>query len=104
MGHCTSLAKTRGVNMKRRITRPIWKAFGTAYFVFFLCMYLTEPVYAYIDPATTAMLTQIIAGVFISIGVVFGVFRRKIIFFFKNLNVNRVRRKIERQSMKDAKK
>jgi len=43
---------------------------------------LTSKASAYIDPATTAMLTQIIAGVFITLGVVFGVFRRKIIMFF----------------------
>ena len=58
---------------------------------------------AYIDPATTAMLTQIIAGVFITLGVVFGVFRRKIIMFFKNMSVNRTKRKIEKQAEKQNK-
>ena len=62
---------------------------------------LTTTASAYIDPATTAMLTQIIAGVFITLGVVFGVFRRKIVLFFKNKSVNRTKRKIERQSKKD---
>jgi hypothetical protein len=61
---------------------------------------LTTTVSAYIDPATTAMLTQIIAGVFITLGVVFGVFRRKIILFFKNMSVNRTKRKIEKESRK----
>ena len=63
-------------------------------------MYFTMPVSAYIDPATTAMLTQIIAGVFITLGVVFGVFRRKIILFFKNMSVNRTKKKIEKQARK----
>ena len=74
----------------------------TVYFLFFLCMFFTIPASAYIDPATTAMLTQIIAGVFITLGVVFGVFRRKIILFFKNKSVNRTKRKIEKQAQKQA--
>jgi len=64
---------------------------------------LTTTASAYIDPATTAMLTQIIAGVFITLGVVFGVFRRKIILFFKNMSVKRAKKKIERQSAKQEK-
>ncbi|MCL2819424.1 MAG: hypothetical protein FWD38_01110 [Oscillospiraceae bacterium] len=64
---------------------------------------LTTTASAYIDPATTAMLTQIIAGAFITLGVVFGVFRRKIIMFFKNMNVNRIKRKIEREAEKQNK-
>ena len=71
--------------------------------MFFICMFLTAPASAYIDPATTAMLTQIIAGVFITLGVVFGVFRRKIILFFKNKSVNRTKRKIEKQAIKQNK-
>lgn len=55
---------------------------------------------AYIDPATTAMLTQILAGVVITLGVVFGVYRRKIIMFFKNLSVKRTQHKIEKQNAK----
>jgi hypothetical protein len=74
-----------------------------AAFIFMLAnisLLLTTTVSAYIDPATTAMLTQIIAGVFITVGVVFGVYRRKIILFFKNKSVNRAARKIEKQSKK----
>lgn len=57
---------------------------------------------AYIDPATTAMLTQIFAGIFITLGVVFGIFRRKIIMFFKNLSVKMTKRKIEKQASKQG--
>jgi len=67
-------------------------------------MLLTTKASAYIDPATTAMLTQIVAGVFITLGVFFGVFRRKIILFFKNMNINRTKRKIERENAKRDKK
>ena len=62
--------------------------------------FLTSPVYAYIDPATTAMLTQIFAGIFISAGVLFGIFRRKIIMFFKNIGIKLTKKKIEKQNKK----
>ena len=78
----------------------ISKIAATTYFLFFTCMFFTISASAYIDPATTAMLTQVIAGVFITLGVVFGVFRRKIIMFFKNASVNRTKRKIEKQANK----
>ena len=78
------------------------KIVTTVYFLVFVCMFFTMHVSAYIDPATTAMLTQIIAGVFITLGVVFGVFRRKIIMFFKNASVSRAKRKIEKQVKKQA--
>jgi len=68
------------------------------YFLIVAIMLLTTTASAYIDPATTAMLTQIVAGVIITLGVVFGVFRRKIVLFFKNMSVNHTKRKIEKQS------
>jgi len=86
--------------MKKQKALCVKKLTATVYFLFFLSMFLTTPASAYIDPATTAMLTQIIAGVFITLGVVFGVFRRKIIMFFKNISVNRTKRKIEKQAAK----
>ena len=76
------------------------KSLALAYFLFFTVAYCTVPASAYIDPATTAMLTQIIAGVFITLGVVFGVFRRKIFMFFKNISVKRTARKIEKENRK----
>jgi hypothetical protein len=67
-------------------------------------MLLTTKAHAYIDPATTAMLTQILAGVLITLGVVFGVFRQKIIMFFKNISVKRTKKKIERENAKTQNK
>ena len=55
---------------------------------------------AYIDPTTTAMLTQIIAGIFISLGLALGIFRQKVIMFFRNLKVMVIRKKIEKESKK----
>jgi len=86
--------------MNKSKAYKIYKMVLTVYFLFFICMSLTIPASAYIDPATTAMLTQIIAGVFITLGVVFGVFRRKIIMFFRNISINRTKRKIEKQTAK----
>ena len=71
---------------------------GVTYFSFFFIMLLTITASAYVDPATTAMLTQIVAGVFITAGVAFGIFRRKIIMFFKNISVKRMQHKIEKEN------
>ena len=48
--------------------------------------------FCYIDPASTALIWQILAGVFISLGVVFGVFWRKITTFFKSIWVKLFRK------------
>ena len=53
---------------------------------------------AYIDPATGAMVTQIVAGVLITLGVAFGVFRTKIILFFKNMKVKSMQKKLSKQN------
>ena len=89
--------------MKKSKKHTLLRTCGTMYFLFFFCMYFTIPASAYIDPATTAMLTQIIAGIFITLGVVFGIFRRKIIMFFKNISINMTKRKIEKQTEKQNK-
>lgn len=47
----------------------------------------------YIDPATTALVWQILAGVFITLGVVFVAFWRKITTFFKGLWVKVFKKK-----------
>ena len=84
--------------MRKRISGITCRLLATFYFIFWLNIYFIIPASAYIDPATTAMVTQIVAGIFISAGVLFGVFRRKVILFFKNLSVKWAQRKIERQS------
>jgi hypothetical protein len=74
------------------------KILKTAFFAVFTAVLLSANVGAYIDPSTTAMLTQIIAGAVISLGLVFGIFRQRIIMFFKNMRVNRLQRKIEKDN------
>jgi len=88
--------------MKKSTAKILWNVFKAAYFGFFLCVCFSVHAYAYIDPAATAMITQVVAGIFISIGVMFGVFRRKIVVFFRNLSVKRMKRSIEKQNMKES--
>ena len=49
--------------------------------------------FGYIDPASTALIWQILAGIFISLGVVLGVFWRKVTTFFKSVWVKLFRKK-----------
>jgi len=83
--------------MKSKIS----KILTTLYFAAFFSIYFQTYALAYVDPATTAMMTQIVAGIFITLGVAFGVFRHKIVLFFKNIGVKRTQRKIEKQNKKD---
>ena len=53
--------------------------------------------HAYIDPATTSYLLQIVAGVFIAAGATVAVFWRKITFYFKKRKALRARKKKERE-------
>jgi len=78
--------------------KKLRKVLCLAYFTFFIMIFFTMPVSAYIDPATTAMLTQIVAGIFITLGVTLGIFRRKIFMFFKNLSVKHTAKKIQNKN------
>lgn len=75
--------------MKKRI------AF-TAYFALCFAMMLCVDALAYIDPATTSYLLQIIAGVFIACGATVAVFWRRITFYFKKKKAERVRAQREK--------
>ena len=46
----------------------------------------------YIDPASTALIWQVLAGIFIGLGAVFAVFWKKITTFFKSLWVKLFRK------------
>jgi hypothetical protein len=87
--------------VNKKISKTISRSIGVVCFGVFLNIYFIIPVHAYIDPATTAMLTQIVAGIFISIGVAFGIFRKRIFLFFKNIGIKRLQRKIEKQNRKN---
>ena len=72
----------------------------SAYFFFWTTMFLSSEAHAYIDPTTTAMLTQIVAGIFISLGLALGIFRRKIVIFFKQIYVILFNKKVARENNK----
>ena len=63
----------------------------TLYFTICFAMMLEIGAAAYIDPATTSYLLQIIAGVFIACGATVAVFWRKITFWFKKKKAERIR-------------
>ena len=80
--------------MNKSMVKTLLSAFSVTFFA--------APAYAYVDPATTAMITQIVAGIIISLSVAIGIFRRKIFLFFKNLSVGHIQRKIEKENRKTA--
>ncbi|MCL1866879.1 MAG: hypothetical protein FWF82_05670 [Oscillospiraceae bacterium] len=76
------------------------KSFRYAYFALLFAILLTPTASAYIDPSTTAILTQVVVGALISLGLVFGIFKQKIIMFFKNMKIKRIQGKIEKENQK----
>ena len=86
----------------KKTKKRLAKLICMAYFTLFFSLYLTTYASAYLDPATTAMVIQVVAGVFITLGVMFGIFRRKVIMFFKNISVKRIQRKVEKEHRNKA--
>ncbi|MDL2289671.1 hypothetical protein LJB83_02790 [Clostridia bacterium OttesenSCG-928-F22] len=82
--------------MKKTIKRLVIFTF------FLMCttVALMQPAYAYLDPAATSYIVQIIAGVVVGCGVVVGVFWKKIRMFFKNRKLKRMEKKIQREAEK----
>lgn len=66
-----------------------------AYFVFFGLLLTMRSADAYVDPATTSYLIQIVAGVFIAAGATVAIFWRKITFWFKKQKALRAKKKKE---------
>lgn len=58
------------------------------FFVSLASVILTQNCYAYIDPAATSYIIQIVAGVIVALGAVFGVMWSKIKRFFKKKNTD----------------
>jgi hypothetical protein len=56
--------------MKNKIKRIL----KVAYFTFWVSVLFTRTAHAYIDPATTSYLFQIVAGIFIAFGATIAVF------------------------------
>lgn len=52
----------------------------------------------YIDPAATSYIVQVVAGVVISLGVVFGIFWKKIKLFFQKKKIEATERQLRAQA------
>lgn len=78
----------------RFFMEKIIKILSAVYFSFWAAIFFSSDASAYVDPTTTAMLTQIVAGIFISLGLTLGIFRRKITMFFQKLKVKLFQKKI----------
>ena len=83
--------------------KKFYKLLKLAYLSFGFAMLFSPDAHAYVDPSTTAMLTQIIAGIFISLGLALGIFKQKIILFFKSLKVKALHKKNEKGNKKREK-
>ena len=69
------------------------RIFFTAYFFLCMTMMLSLSASAYIDPATTSYVLQVVAGVFIACGATLAIFWKKVTFFFKKKKVERLKKK-----------
>ena len=58
---------------------------------------------AYIDPATSSYVIQIIAGVVIACGAAVGIFWKRIRMFFRNRKIKRLENKLNREAEKNIK-
>ena len=55
----------------------------------------------YIDPAATSYIVQVIAGVVITLGVVIGIFWKKIKLFFRDMKIKRTEKKLSKKASED---
>lgn len=82
-----------------------FKHIFTLMFIFIpSCFAFTISASAYLDPATTSYLIQIVSGIVIAFGVTVGVFWKKIRLFFKKTKIKAMERKYTRQGDKKEKK
>lgn len=72
----------------------------TAYFTLTTIM-LSTTAHAYIDPAATSYVIQIVAGVVIACGVAVGVFWKKIRMFFKNAKMKHLEKSLSKKADKN---
>ncbi len=72
-----------------------------AYFILTTIM-LSETVFAYVDPAATSYILQIVAGVVIACGVAVGVFWKKIKLFFRNMKMKQIEKSLTKKADKQS--
>ncbi len=78
--------------------KNIKRLIGLVYFLFFATLLTMRSASAYIDPATTSYIIQIVAGVFIALGATVAIFWRKITFWFKKRKALRAQKKKEKNN------
>ncbi len=76
------------------------KTLAIAYFTLAAMMMLTFSAQAYIDPAATSYIIQVVAGIVITVGVALGVFWKKIQVFFRNLKMKTLEKKLTAEAAK----
>lgn len=67
--------------------RKLKKSLRVVYFLFFMGLFVTQSVSAYVDPATTSYIIQIIAAFFITMGVFFTAFAAKVKLWFLKIKM-----------------
>lgn len=78
--------------------RTLGRGLALAFFCFFGCLMTTRTAQAYIDPATTSYVIQIVAGVVIACGAAVGVFWKKIKLAFSKRKLERLESKLKKQA------
>ena len=72
------------------------------FLAFFLALFLMAIAQAYLDPAATSYIIQVISGVVIACGVAVGIFWKKIRLFFRKMKMKSLQRKIAKKGNKDG--
>ena len=73
------------------------RIFWSSYFFVCMAMMLCLSASAYIDPATTSYVLQVVAGVFIACGATLAIFWKRITFYFKKKKVERLKKQRDAQ-------
>ena len=68
-----------------------------AYLVLATLMF-SSTAFAYIDPAATSYILQIVAGVVIAGGIAVGIFWKKIRMFFRNMKMKRLEKSLTKKA------
>lgn len=77
--------------------------FKFTYFFFAFSLLFSITSFAYIDPATTSYLIQIVAGVVIAAGATVGIFWKKIKMSFRRKKMERLEKSLKKKADKDEK-
>lgn len=75
----------------------------TYFFLAFSCLF-SMTAFAYIDPATTSYLIQIVAGVVIAAGATVGIFWKKIKLTFRQKKMEHLEESLKKKAEKEQKK